>query len=205
MRNKGQMFLIASIIIIAVLILLKTSINLPEIIQQKIELEGRFDREFFASIVDEMPKVIEISYHQQDNITNNIFDFFNFTIKKMDERSLDFETLFVDSITPKETGVVTMNVTLINLLKKSINATLILDGSIKNQDNIADMTAWYTDFTVTQGENYTLTVSYNETYQENITINTYSEKSRYIAFFDITIESLRETYKDKFQKSYTLP
>ncbi len=123
----------------------------------------------------------------------------------MNERLLDLEFLFVSSITPKGIGSVTMNVTLINLLNKPINATLILDGSTKNQDNIIDSSAWNTDFTVNQGENYALTISYNETYEENITINTESEKSKYFSFFDITIRGLETTYKDKFQKSYTLP
>ncbi len=205
MRNKGQMFLIASVIIVVILIMLKTSISLPDIIQQKRELEGKFERELFVNIVNELPKVIEISYYQTNNITNNVFDFGNFTRKKMNERLLDLEFLFVSSITPKGIGSVTMNVTLINLLNKPINATLILDGSTKNQDNMIDLSAWNTDFTVTQGENYTLTVSYNETYEENITINTESGKSKYIGFFDITLRGLETTYKNKFQKSYTLP
>jgi len=67
------------------------------------------------------------------------------------------------------------------------------------------MTSWDTNFTITQGQNYVLTISYNETYEENVTINTEPGKSKYIAFFDITIKDLETTHKDKFQKAYTLP
>jgi len=205
MRKKGQMFLISSVIIVVVLILLKVNISLPDIMQQKKELEGKFEREFFTNIKNEIQKVIEISYHQSKNITNNVFDFGNFTRKEMAERLLDFELLYVSSITPKETGSVTMNVTLVNLLNKPINATLILNSSVKNQDNIVDMTTWSTDFTVDQGEDYVLTISYNGTYEENVTIKMESGKSKYVAFFDIVLKGLETTYKDKFQKSYTLP
>jgi len=348
MKNKGQMFLITAAIIIVILVLLKTGINLPEILQREKELKSRFEKEFFSNIVDELVKVIDISYHQSSNITNNIFDFGNFTRKRMTERLQTFKFLYVDSMTPASNGSDTMNVTVINLLNEPISATLRLNnseggleemlptyawnesdgrdiiasinksdntyategcsglfcitpnlrfnfttsetydnvtiewkttpgdilsdlvdlycwngtywnylfgsvsttdvnysGSISVCDNsdgnytfkvfgtdtddgsisifvdyiwinktsgdtvkssgMADSTRWDTNFTITQGENYILTVSYDGTYEETVTIATEANESKYVGFFDINLIDSETTYKDKFQKSYTLP
>ena len=205
MKNKGQMFLITATIIVVVLILLKASVNLPSMIEKQRELEGRFEQEFFTNIVDESVKTIEISYHQPDNITKNVFDFGKFSRKKMIESSLDLNFLYVSSIIPKESGNVNMNVTAINLLNKPIDATLQLNGGPISFSEIEDSGSWDTTFIINQGENYILTVGYDGIYKENITIETESDESRYIGFFDVTLIGPETTYKDKFQKSYTLP
>jgi len=203
LKGKGQMFLITSVIIVIVLIILKTSVNLPVVLQQKREMEGRFDKEMFENVKTESVKAIEISYHQPTNITRNVFDFANFTRKKMKERLFDFRLLYVGSITPKSGS--DMNVTLVNLLEKPINASLNLNGSAQNNDNMLGSTSWDTSFVITPGQDYILTVSYNNTYKSNITIQTESGKSKYIGFFDILLRGLETTYKDKFQRSYSLP
>ena len=197
------MFLLSSVVIVVILILLRFSINLPDVIQNKKEMEGKLDRETFENIKSELIKTIKISYQQSTNITNNVFDFSNFTRKKMDERLLDLRILYVGSITP-ESGT-EMNVTVFNLLKKPINASLNLNGSMQNNDNMIDSDDWDTSFTIVQGQNYILTITYNDTYENNITIETKSGKSKYISFFDILLNGLGTTYKDKFQESYTLP
>jgi len=132
MKNKGQMFLITAAIIIVILVLLKTGINLPDILQREKELKSRFEKEFFSNVDDELVKVIDISYHQSGNITNNVFDFGNFTRKKMTERLQNFKFFYVGAITPASQGSDTMNVTVINLLNKDISASLNLNGTIKN-------------------------------------------------------------------------
>jgi len=203
--RKGQMFLITAVIIITALIVLVTTSNLTSIVQEKRELEGRLEQEYFVNIVNEFVKVIDISYYQPNNITNNIFNFGNFTRKKMIERSLDSQFLYVSAVTPSENDTATMNVTIINLLNKPINATLQLNESTPvNFSDIADYDFWTTNFTITQGNNYILKVGYNGTYEENMTINTLVNQSRYFAFYDITLTSSGTNYKDKFQKSYNL-
>jgi len=141
MKNKGQMFLITAVIIIVILVLLKTSINLPDILQREKELKSRFEKEFFSNIVDELFKVIDISYHQSNNITNNVFDFGNFTRKKMTERLQTFNFFYVGAITPTNQTSTTMNVTVINLLNKNTSVTLNLNGTIKRPTPTATATA----------------------------------------------------------------
>jgi hypothetical protein len=202
------MFIIAAIIMIVILVILKTGVNIPDIMQKNRELEGKFEHDFFVNVVDELTKTIDISYHQSNNITNNVYDFANFTRKKMTERLQNFQFLYVSSITPKSSGSATMNISMINLLNKPINVTIQINTSpvlSSNRDNILDKSRWDTNFTITQGNNYILTVGYNGTYSENITIQTKVNKSIYVGFFDITLTGSKTTYKDKFQKSYTLP
>jgi hypothetical protein len=205
MRNKGQMFLITATILIVILVLLRTSVNLPEILQNEKELNSRFEKEFFQNTADELVKVIDISYHQPSNITNNIFNFGNFTRKKMTEKLQNFKFLYVGAITPVS-GNDVMNVTVINLLNKSINATLQLNSLTPvNYSQMLDSTSWTTNYSINQGQTYTLIVGYNGTYSENMTIQTKTNKSVYVGFFDITLTGSETTYKDKFQKNYTLP
>jgi hypothetical protein len=206
MKNKGQMFLIIATIIIVILVLLRTSINLPDILQKEKELNSKFEKEFFQNTVNELVKVIDISYHQSNNITNNVFDFGNFTRKKMTERLQNFKFLYVGAITPPSSGNAIMNVTVVNLLNKPINATLQLNSLTPvNYSEILDSTSWTTKYSITQGQTYTIIVGYNGTYSENMTIQTMVNKSVYVGFFDVTLTGPDTTYKDKFQKNYTLP
>jgi len=208
MRNKGQVFLITTVILIVILVILRAGVNLPDITQRGRKLEGQFEKDFFVNVVNELPKVIEISYYQPNNITSNVHDFGNFTRKKMTEKMQEFEFLYVGCITPKSNVNDTMNVSVINLLKKTINLTLTLNSTPQqsnNTDNMWDDKNYTTSFNISQNIHYVLTVRYNGTYEENITIETESGKSKYVGFFDVTLNGSETTYKDKFQKSYTLP
>ncbi len=342
MNNKGQMFLITATIIIVILVLLRTSINLPDILQNEKELNSKFEKRFFQNTVNELVKVVEISYHQSNNITNNVYDFGNFTRKKMTERLQNFNFLYIGVITPSSQGSDAMNVTILNLLNKNINVNLTINGTstfpeknfmvteakndtviVTEKVNVSDnnranetcsggaegcttpyiyinfttnlsytnaviegyyvktpgstgnteidcwngntwigmpgsdlpetvdgiinknilscsnsngnytfrffgiqdvpgfitfyldhvylnttyldeYNKWDTNFTITQGQNYVLTVNYDNN-QENISIGTKVNKSIYVGFFDITLTGSTTTYKDKFQKNYTLP
>lgn len=199
---KGQMFLIAAAVIVTILVLLKSSINIPDILQKKRELEGRFEEKIFLNLVNEFPRVIEFSSYNPEKITDNVFDFGKFIRKKMTERLLNFEFLYVDSlvnVTNNQT-----NVTLINLLSKPINATLDWNGTSFNCI-LSDGESCNANFSFEPGKTYILTVSYNETYTQGITIVTQNSKDMYVGFFDITLTGSEMTYRDKFQKNYTLP
>ena len=186
--------------------MLRTNVNITSIIQKKRELEGRFEKNFFINTANEVVKAIEISYHQSNNITKNVYDFANFTKKKMIERSLDFQFLYVGSITPNSSDTDTMNVSVINLLNESINATLQLNSSTPvNFSEIVNYGRWDMNYSISQGSNYVLTVGYNGTHVENVTIDTKVNQSVYVGFFDITLVGSETIHKDKFQKSYTLP
>lgn len=204
MRNKGQVFLIISIIIIVVFLILRGSVNLPDIIQRQKDTESRFERKFFTNTVSEFQKAVEIS-SRYDNISTNVFDFANFTRQRMSDRLNDLDLLFVATLSQR-TGT-TLNVSAINLLNKPINLTLTLNSTPSqsvNMDNFLDRTKRESTFTITQGTNYAVTISYNSTYTENMTFITRNGFKYYNAFFDIALRSRDTTYKDKFQRSYRL-
>jgi len=204
LKNKGQMFLISAVVIIVVLILLKVSYNLPDILERKKEMETRFENEFFTNIADELPHVIDVSYHQSKNITRNVFNFANFTRKTMNERLMDFEFLYISSLTSINNS--NMNVTVVNLLNRNINVTINLnDSQTDSQNNISDSSDWSTIFNINPGQGYTLSIYYNNMYEGNVTIPTYASKDTYVGFFDINLIGSQTTYKNKFQESYTLP
>jgi hypothetical protein len=126
----------------------------------------------------------------------------------MTEKLQEFKFLYVECMTPKSSGTATMNVSVINLLNKPINLTLILNVTpqqTRNNDNMADYSIYKTSFNIDQGNNYILTVRYNNTYEENITVETKTGESMYTGFFDVTLKGFETEYKDKFQKTYTLP
>ena len=204
LKNKGQMFLISSIIIIVILVILKVSVNLPNVIEEKKEFESRFEKEFFTNIENNLQRVTEISYHQPENITTNVFDFANFTRKTMNERLSTFNFLYVDAITSYSESK--MNVTVINLLNKPINVSLVLnDSQYDTMDNINDVSSWITNFNINPGDDYILTIFYDNQFEGNLTVLTKMAKNTYSGFFDVTLIGSEETYKNKFQNSYTLP
>jgi len=177
------MFLITATIIILVLVLLKTGVTLPNILQQEKELKSRFEKEFFSNIDDELVKVIDISYHQSNNITNNVFDFGNFTRKRMTERLQDFKFLYVGSLANVTSQQI--NVTLVNLLNRPINVTLDLNGTTDNQDNMVDASSRETNFTFSPGSGYVLTFSYN-TYSSTFN-DTYTDTSNIESYVNLTV------------------
>lgn len=198
---KGQMFLIAAAVIVTILVLLKIGINVPDILQKKRELEGSFEEKIFLNLVNEFKRVIEFSSHEPEKITDNVFDFGNFIRKKMTEHLLNFKFIYVGSlvnVTNNQT-----NVTLINLLGKPINATLDWNGTSFNCV-LSDEESCNVNFSFEPGKTYILTVSYNETYTQQITIATQNSKDTYVGFFDISLFGHKSSYKDKFQKTYTL-
>ena len=199
------MFLIAAAFISLTLVLLKIEISLPGIVQKERELEGRFEEKFFINIDREFPKVVEISLHKPLEITHNVLDFANFTDTEMKKRLFNLEFLFSGALANKSTQKI--NVTIINFLGGTINVTVELNGTVSTNCNstlIDEGKTCSDEFSFSPGSTYTLSLTHNKT-RENITIVTRNDRSTYVGFFDITLKGRESIYKDKFQKSYTLP
>jgi hypothetical protein len=205
LKNKGQVFLIAGVLFIVILVILRSTINIEEIEERQRRVEGNFQNKFFKNIVTELQRSAEISYNQPNNITDNVFGFGNFTRKKMADRLFGLEFFYVNTVSP--TSGTQLNVSVINLLNKTINISLTLNSTTpqtKSKDDLPDYGKYDATFTITQGENYKLTIDYLDR-SENVTVETENGKSVYTAFFDISLAGTEIIYKDKFQKSYTLP
>jgi len=203
--KKGQIFLIASAVIVTILVILKLNANLPEIIASKKEASEEFERELFTNIEDEFVNAVKFSSNQPDSVSDNLFRFSNFTREKLKERMIGLDSLIVNCFVPEGSGNVNMNVSILNFLNKGIEVNLTLNSSPiqSKQKTLSDSEKWDTNFSITQGYTYLLTVNYNNTYHEEILIET-NGKKLYVTFFDFTFSSPHLTHKDKFQKSYTL-
>jgi hypothetical protein len=200
---KGQMFLLAAIIIIASIIALGSELRLTGISVQRGNLEMRFESEIFSNVVNELKHALQYSYDSPENMTLNIFDFGNCTREKMAERSLKFKFLFSGifvNISSNE-----MNVSVINLMNKPINVTLELNTSppqTASKINLKDYGLWSTKFTsITSNTAYSLNISYEKSHNVTIEVRT---KDVYVGFFDVNLESDIALHRNVFQESYEM-
>jgi len=203
--KRGQIFLIASAVIVTVLVILKLNANLSEFIVSKKETSEEFERELFSNIEKEFINVVKFSSNQPNSVPENLFRFSNFTKNKLNEKMIDLNLFIVNCFIPKGSGDVNMNVSVLNFLKKDITVNLTLNTSPiqTKQKTLSVSKKWDTNFSITQGYTYLLIVSY-DTHQEEILIET-NEKRRYVTFFDFTFSSPYLTYRDKFSKLYSFP
>ncbi len=195
------MFLLAAFIIATTLIVLKTTLKSPGIQEETKLLEITMEHDLANNFVQEIKNSAKFSINQKTNINRNVFDFANFTERKASEFALDFEFLFVGSLANHTSG--NLNVSLINMLNNHINASLNFNGTSQTS-GVVDNGKWDTNFSFTPGSTYVLTVSYNSTYNENVTIKTKTNKDVYVGLFDVKFENPSSVYTNKTQETYNL-
>lgn len=201
------MFIIFAIVIVSALVVIKALTKLPSTIEEKRVLEGTLEDRLFTNIKNELQRALEFSVHEQENITENVFDFANFTRRGVTEHRLIFKLLYVGILANKTNQK--MNITLVNLLNNQtiVNLTRTDIGALSNCNSIA-VEDWGTcinnslDFTL--GTTYTLNVTYGSN-TINVGIKTKTNKNVYVGFFDITLESTEATHRKRFQVNHTLP
>jgi len=201
MRSKGQMFLIGAVIIASSLVILKVVSRSSSVMEEIKTLKVRFEGDIFSNLLAEFNRTMDFSFYEPLNITKNVHDFGNFTKRKMVEHSLDLKFVFVGSLANRTIGY--MNVSVVNLFGYNINATLTLNDSQTNTSTVVDYGRWDTNFTITPGSDYILTVTYDSTIN-NVTIETKSNKDVYVGFFDVSLESSDAIHRSEYQKSITL-
>ena len=114
---------------------------------------------------------------------------------------MNLKFIYVGSIANKTTSIV--NVSLINMLDMTISVNFTFNDQSDAQSNIVDYTRWDTNFTITPGTNYNLTLTYDSTV-ENITIKTKGNKDVYTGFIYLLLESEDATHSGKYQKTFNL-
>lgn len=205
MKKKGQIFLITSVIFIAIIIILKISFNPNEIEVKRSEAEYNFRIKYFSNINKEILKSVEISYNQPTNITKNLFSFANFTRNKMNEKGFDYEIILITSVSPKFENI--LNVTVINLLNRTIDVNLTLNSTPQQStiiNGLVDYGISQITFNINQDQVYKLNAKYMD-HENGIIIVTKNGKSIYTLFTDTKISDGEIEYKDKSQNSYNLP
>lgn len=201
MDKKGQMFLIVAIVIISSVVIIKFNTSSQTAATDIITMKSKLENDIFENIKREFNHTTRFSSNTPTSIDSDVFDFANFTESKINEHSMIFELLYVGSIANKTTN--SLNTTMINMLDKEIDGSLTLNGQQKSQNNIADYGVWDDSMTITPGNDYNMTISYDNT-ENNITIETKANKDVYIGFFYLKIESSDATHVDTWSKSINI-
>ena len=197
------MFLIGAFIIAASLVVLKLNMKAPSIEEEIRLLDITMENSIASNLMTELENSAKFSVDQKNSISTNVFDFANFTERRAAEHGLEFKFLFTGSYANVSNNY--LNVSVINMLNAPVNVSLNLnDGSAVQTNEMIDNTIWNTNFTFTPGTNYNLTVGYNSTYTQNVTIKTKSNTDIYVGFFDITLQTSDSVYTNKIQDTYEL-
>jgi hypothetical protein len=202
---KGQAFLLAAFIIAFSLIIIRLSIKNPTIQEQINNIEVTMQSDTSKNLQQEIKNSVKFSIDKTETISTNVFDFANFTENRSVEHSLDFEFLFVGSLT--NVSINYLNVSVINMLDKIIGASLTLSNNTNSEIQSKDMidnSKWEANFTLNPGSNYNLTVSYNSTNEQNITIKSKNNKDIYVGFFDVTLKTPEYVYRNTTQEKYNI-
>ena len=209
--DKGQIFITMGIIIIVVLALIKTSLNLSKVLDNKRFLELGLERQEFQNLRSELTKIMQISYNQS-NISENVNSFFSFAKDSFLSRATILTSVGVTASFPTVTQNqgTRLNVTFMNYLNEDISSmNLTFNNTQQNFTSIGKYSVFITNlsFTVCCNVNYSLIIryaagSFNST--ENITIPVELAKSKLTGFFDIKISSLRLEQRDKIKETIVL-
>jgi hypothetical protein len=201
---KGEMFLLAAVIIITAIVIAASSFRPTSISVEKTSLMTQLEKENLENLANEMQNTIEFSYNIPDNMTLNAFAFGNFTRRKMSEKALSTKIFFAGIVTNVSTNE--MNVTTINLMGEKINVTLQLNTSTPQSASVTDLAdygKWSTKFTsVANNTDYSLNITYSLN-SKNVTILV-GTKDLYTAYFDLRLESDKSLLRKVFEKSYSL-
>lgn len=210
MGKKGQMFLIGAVVIVTSIVIIKFNMASPAAKKGRESLKVMFEHDIFENIVNELNSTMRFSHSVPQNVTRNVFDFANFTERKMMEHSMGLTFLYVGVISNRTIN--RMNVSLINMLDSTIDANFTLnDSQSAKTTDIANDEKWDNNFTITPGTHYELNLTYNITTggatsstAESITIKTKNNKDVYIGFFYVSLESEDATHREKYQKTINI-
>lgn len=199
---KGQVFLLTAGVIIAILVALRGFDTIQHISSEREILDVSLEDLAFKNIENEVKQITVISATSPRSISDNAIDFLNFTRTGSIEHSLDYRTLFVGVLANSTNQ--TVNITVFQFLRETnLNVTITLNTSSAqtNTTLLNDSGIWINNFTFTQGQGYNLTITLpDKNYEENITVETKTNKDTYTAFYDLRLLSEHADHISKFQQ-----
>jgi len=208
-RSKGQMFIVGALIIIIVITLIKTSINVGDVLEKKKFLDSGVERLEFANIRGEVPKSAYNSVNQSLNTTNVTNAFISFVESKLAGRNVQLDGVAVSSYYLNMTSSVNipLNVTVYNFFDVELSRVVLnlsTDfGSPASTANLQPGSAFRNDFTVNSAssQNLTLWVFYEtptERVVQNVTIPSVIGRTKYVGYFDLRMSDERGDVRDRF-------
>jgi hypothetical protein len=208
---KGQMFIIAALVVIITMIGLKNSLSLASILENQRHLAAGLDNLEFSNIRNEMTKVLQISFNSSANMTNNLNNFNSFVRDVLTTKNVEFDSLLVETYYSNLTANAntTVNVTVYNSLGTAMQFLNISFNGTSQTFSLANQNTLYTGFIINTSvtTNQTLTFFYNTSstsQTETVNIPLTLGRSKYITFFDIRYVSNQGQQSDKFVNTITL-
>ncbi|NIM47259.1 MAG: hypothetical protein GTN40_03830 [Candidatus Aenigmarchaeota archaeon] len=102
---KGQIFIMAAVLVLIALILLRNAIQSIEIKPKNLLYEN------FVNLKNELIKTVDLSILNQEDITTNLNNFITFSTNVLEQRDYD-ETVVFEIFTYGNTTEVYMNISL---------------------------------------------------------------------------------------------
>lgn len=201
---KGQFFLISGCVVIVVLLLIKSSLNLSQIIENKRSLEISMERKEFLNIKEQIYRAIDYSCNK--NESENIEKYLKYVKNRLKGRTLELEGMVIEAFynTTEPEGI--LNLVILNLLgEKILSLNLSFNDSEKYFSGLEDGSTLYTNFTFTisSNQNYNLCLNYSTLKQKkdySILIPVELNKSKLVAFFDLKFIGLRGEISEEFSR-----
>ncbi len=216
MSKKGQIFIIMSIVIIIILVVIKTSMNLVQVLENKKEIESSIDRLEFDNIRKEAVRAATSAANSTLNISKNSIGFLDFAKRVSQTKSKSMEGVAILSIFPTvlSSTDTRINVTFANFFDRDVD-TLNLNftaNALANQTYkfLSPGSIIDTNFTfnINSNRNYTLWVFYNTTKEsitENISINVEMNRKKFFGYYDLRMFTERLEQRDRFTEEVVLP
>lgn len=200
--RKGQLFLIAAVVIVSSVFIIKAGSYTSSIAEERTSFEVRLENSIFNNFATELKNTVHYSLFDGGSIVTNVHDFSNFTKTKSSEHSLDFRIFFIGATANRTTSI--LNVSTLNLVGESIDVNLTLTpGAQSNSTTISNYGRWDAGFDITPGSKYVLMATYNQTTQ-NVSIDTKTNKDVFNSFFDITAIGDRSVHKEIYYRKYNI-
>lgn len=209
---KGQMFLIGAIMVVVTLVLIRTSIDVGDVLEKKSFLEAGLEELEFANIRSEVPKSAFNAINYTQNMTNVTNSFVSFAESKLSARSVQLDGVTVNSQYKNLTASsnILMNVTFYNFFDVDVSRAIVnlsTDyGAPITFNDIAPGATRATDFTLNLGssQNLSLWVFYETSTEKvtaNVTIPAEIGKTKFVGYFDLRMNSERGTIRDRFAET----
>lgn len=209
MDRKGQMFLIAAVVIVASLVTIKVSMSGTSTSYEIRSMEVQMESSMFANIVNEMNNTMIYTSNSPQDICASVHEFVNFTNSGMAGKSKSLGVLYVGVISNHT--IDRMNVSVINSLGNAIDVNVSIPGQSSTVAGIANQGRWDSNFTITSGTHYTLYLTYNSTSGDGSTsevdaiqIDTKNNRDVYDGFLYIYMDTGDALYTQKYQKTFKM-
>lgn len=203
------MFIVGALIIIIVITLIKTSINVADVLEKKKFLESGVERLEFSNIRGEVAKSAYNAVNYSLNMTNVTNSFISFAESKLSGRNIRLDGVAVSSYYLNMTAStnIPINVTVYNFFDAELSRVVLnLSTNFAAPVNTTDLqpgSILYSNFTVNSGssQNLTLWVFYEtptERVVQNVTIPSVIGKTKYVGYFDLKVSDDRGDIRDRF-------